>query len=97
MFQLVIKELKQLLLVLMGSPAGLKLNYAFNRTLGIFAFYNISLWRAFVQTIMPLLKCALNAMIIPGILGLSYQIALFIDILAFNTFHVYCIYVYAAR
>lgn len=81
----------------MGSPVGLKLNYSFNKTLGNFFLYHISLWRAFLQATSPLLKLGLHLLVIPGALGLSFQAALISDLVAFSTFHVYCIYVYAAR
>lgn len=83
--------------MLKGSPAGLKLNYAFNAALVHFFFYNVSLWQTFVTAVIPILKSALDVLIMIGVFGLSYQIALFTDVIKFITFHVYCIYVYAAR
>ncbi|KAJ8979970.1 hypothetical protein NQ317_013718 [Molorchus minor] len=93
----IVTSLKDLLLYLMGSPIGLKLNYAFNKTLGKFFFYHISLWRVFLQGMQPLLKSNFKYLVLPGALGFSFQIAMLSDIISIVTFHVYCIYVYAAR
>lgn len=44
-----------------------------------------------------MMKYALRLLVIPGSFGLTYQAALISDLISFATFHVYCIYVYAAR
>ncbi|XP_018570884.1 phosphatidylinositol N-acetylglucosaminyltransferase subunit Q isoform X2 [Anoplophora glabripennis] len=93
----IITNLKGLLLYLMGSPIGLKLNHSFNNTLGKFFFYHISLWRVFLQGTEPLLRAYFKYLVLPGALGFSFQTAMFSDIVSIATFHVYCIYVYAAR
>ncbi|KAF5288308.1 hypothetical protein FQR65_LT12041 [Abscondita terminalis] len=92
-----IQSLEHLLNFLMGSPVGLKLNFAFNKTLGTFFLYHMALWRAFLHATSPLLTFGLYLFIIPGGFGLSFQAALITDFITFSTFHVYCIYVYAAR
>ncbi|XP_030745384.1 phosphatidylinositol N-acetylglucosaminyltransferase subunit GPI1 [Sitophilus oryzae] len=89
--------LRNLLIYLMGSPIGLKLNYAFNHSLARFFFYHINLWRVFLEAIQPHLEANFKILLIPGIFGISYQIALLCDIISVTTFHIYCIYVYAAR
>lgn len=96
-FQAIIVSIQKLLVILMGSPVGLKLNYAFSQNLGRFFLYHISLWEAFLEISQSLLQHSFKLLIIPGSLGLTYQIALLTDLFAFTTFHVYCIYVYAAR
>ncbi|KAJ8923233.1 hypothetical protein NQ315_001789 [Exocentrus adspersus] len=93
----IITGLKGLLLYLMGSPIGLKLNHSFNNNLGKFFFYHISLWRVFLQGTQPLLRAYFRYLVLPGALGFSFQIAMGSDIISIATFHVYCIYVYAAR
>lgn len=93
----VIREIKQLLIVLMGSPVGLKLNYAFSQNLGKFFLYHITLWETFLMVTKSMMKYALRLLVIPGAFGLTYQAALISDLIAFATFHVYCIYVYAVR
>ncbi|CAH1154630.1 unnamed protein product [Phaedon cochleariae] len=92
-----ITNLKNLLVYLMGSPIGLKLNYSFNKSLGQFFFCHISLWRIFLQGLQPLLVGYFKVLVLPGALGLSFQIAMISDVISVATFHVYCIYVYAAR
>lgn len=92
-----ITHLRELLIYLMGSPIGLKLNYAFNNSLGKFFFYHINLWQVFLQTMEPLLEVHFQMILLPALMGLSYQIAVLCDIISLSTFHVYCIYVYAAR
>ncbi|XP_060523018.1 phosphatidylinositol N-acetylglucosaminyltransferase subunit Q [Cylas formicarius] len=81
----------------MGSPIGLKLNHAFNNSLGMFFFYHINLWRIFLQATRPLLNEYFLFLVLPAVLGVSFQFAMLIDIVSMMTFHVYCIYVYAAR
>lgn len=93
----IIQALEHLLHFLMGSPAGLKLNSTFNLTLGTFFSYHVTLWRAFLHTTTPLLHFALYLLVFPGACGLSFQAALLSDLVAFSSFHIYCIYVYAAR
>ncbi|KAJ8964396.1 hypothetical protein NQ314_004933 [Rhamnusium bicolor] len=93
----IITNLKGLLVYLMGSPIGLKLNYSFNKILGKFFFYHISLWRVFLLGMESLLTSSFKFLVLPGALGFSFQVAMFSDIVSIATFHVYCIYVYAAR
>lgn len=93
----IVEALEKLLIFLMGAPAGLKLNSAFNLTLGKFYSYHVTLWRAFLDASSPLLSFALYLLVFPGACGLSFQAALLSDLLTFSTFHIYCIYVYAAR
>ncbi|XP_045476560.1 phosphatidylinositol N-acetylglucosaminyltransferase subunit Q [Harmonia axyridis] len=95
--EVAIVTLKELLNYLMGSPIGLKLNHAFNNALGLFFFYNINLWKLFIQELYPMLLNYLQYLIKSGIFGFSFQLALISDILSLTTFHVYCIYVYAAK
>lgn len=81
----------------MGSPIGLKLNHAFNKSLAQFFFYHISLWKIFLLSLTPVFNKYFRFLVLPGALGLSFQIAMISDIISIATFHVYCIYVYAAR
>lgn len=93
----IIFNFRHLLVYLMGSPIGLKLNYAFNKSLGTFFFYHISLWRVFLLAMQPFIKEYFKLLVFPGAFGFSYQIAMLSDLISIATFHVYCIYVYAAR
>lgn len=47
-FKIVVENLSNLLEWLMGSPAGLKLNQPFSKTLGLFFLYHIQLWWIFL-------------------------------------------------
>ncbi|CAH1109304.1 unnamed protein product [Psylliodes chrysocephalus] len=93
----IISNLRGLLLYLMGQPIGLKLNYGFNNFLGRFFLYHISLWRIFLHGLYPLFTSHFKWFVLPGIFGVSYQIAMISDIVSIATFHSYCIYIYAAR
>ncbi|KAK9881296.1 hypothetical protein WA026_015418 [Henosepilachna vigintioctopunctata] len=95
--EVAIVTLKQLLNYLMGSPIGLKLNHAFSNALGLFFFYNINLWKLFIQGLYPMLLNYLQYLVKSGVFGFSFQLAIISDILSLTTFHVYCIYVYAAK
>lgn len=44
----------------------------------------------------PFLELTFQVYLLIGVFGLSYQIAILEDVLAIVSFHVYCIYVYAA-
>lgn len=93
----IIHRLKEVLSILMGSPAGLKLNYAFNHALGKFFFFHIDLWKSFIYESKQYITNVLWLFLQAKYIGLSLQIAIFLDFIAFVTFHVYCIYIYAAR
>lgn len=81
----------------MGSPVGLKLNHAFNNALGHFFLYHITLWKTFLIVTNPFLKTTFALVYWLATFGFSFQAALAADIFNLATFHVYCIYVYAAR
>lgn len=93
----VITQIAKLLEFLMGSPVGLKLNNAFNKALGNFFLYHMSLWNTFLMATSPLLTTIGRFMCFFAAFGFTHQLALAADLFALATFHVYCIYVYAAR
>lgn len=93
----VVVSLKNLIHWLMGAPAGLKLNYAFNNMLGKFFLYHIHLWWTFLIFITPVMDFAFEVLLLFGRLGITFQISIASDLLALISFHTYCIYVYAAR
>lgn len=95
--EVVVRTLQELLQWLMGIPAGLKLNYAFNNMLGQFFLYHINLWWTFLVVTKPLLEIMFYMFLCLGRLGLTFQASILADLLALVSFHVYCIYVYAAR
>ncbi|KAK2576274.1 hypothetical protein KPH14_005640 [Odynerus spinipes] len=93
----VVESLKSLIHWLMGAPAGLKLNYAFNNMLGKFFLYHIHLWWTFLIFMTPVMDFAFEVLLLFGRLGITFQISIASDLLALISFHTYCIYVYAAR
>ncbi|XP_067005884.2 phosphatidylinositol N-acetylglucosaminyltransferase subunit Q [Anabrus simplex] len=95
--EVVVSTLRDLLKWIMGIPAGLKLNFAFNNMLGRFFLYHINLWWTFLVVAQPLLEFTFQIFLWFGQLGLTFQAAILADLLAIASFHVYCIYVYAAR
>ncbi|XP_013169238.1 PREDICTED: phosphatidylinositol N-acetylglucosaminyltransferase subunit Q [Papilio xuthus] len=82
---------------LMGSPAGLKLNNAFNKMLGRYFSYHIELWWLFLDVSGEKLNVILHLYRYIGYLGFTFQAAIIADMICVATFHSYCIYVYAAR
>ncbi|XP_046402237.1 phosphatidylinositol N-acetylglucosaminyltransferase subunit Q [Ischnura elegans] len=93
----VVETLLQLLKWIMGVPAGLKLNFAWNNILGGFFMYHINLWWTFLVICKPFMDLIFGLFLVIGKLGLSFQVSILTDLLALVSFHVYCIYVYAAR
>ncbi|OWR49334.1 Phosphatidylinositol N-acetylglucosaminyltransferase subunit Q [Danaus plexippus plexippus] len=80
---------------LMGAPAGLKLNNAFNKMLGKFFLYHVELWWLFLGN--DKLDIILSVCQYLGYLGFTFQAAIISDMICMATFHSYCIYIYAAR
>ncbi|XP_026469655.1 phosphatidylinositol N-acetylglucosaminyltransferase subunit Q [Ctenocephalides felis] len=93
----IVMYLRELLSSLMGSPVGLKLNKAFNTMLGKCFLYHIELWWIFLVQLSPWICHSFNVLFCLGTLGISYQSAMICDIISLTTFHVHCIYVYAAK
>lgn len=93
----VVHSLQYLLQWLSGSPAGLKLNGPFNLMMGQFFMYHIKLWWIFLSVAQPVLELLFNIFLVLGRLGVTFQAAILSDLLALVSFHIYCIYVYAAR
>lgn len=93
----IVDNLRSLLQWLMGSPAGLKLNQAFTNMLGKFFLYHTNLWWMFLEISISVLDIALRAYLYIGCLGITFQAAILSDLLSVASFHIYCIYVYAAR
>ncbi|CAK1596160.1 unnamed protein product [Parnassius mnemosyne] len=92
-----VNSMYSLLKWLMGSPAGLKLNNAFNKMLGKYFSYHIELWWLFLDVSGEKLDLILHLYKYIGYLGFTFQAAIIADMICLATFHSYCIYVYAAR
>ncbi|CAD5123437.1 DgyrCDS11786 [Dimorphilus gyrociliatus] len=93
----IVEHLRLLIKWLMGSPAGLKLNYQLSHFLGTFFLYHFYLWMGYLNLIKPWIAMMLNLTLWIGVLGVSYQISFCIDIFNMMTLHIYCFYVYASR
>ncbi|CAK1547200.1 unnamed protein product [Leptosia nina] len=92
-----VNSMYTLLKWLMGAPAGLKLNNAFNKMLGNYFSYHVELWWLFLDVSSERLDFILYIYQYIGYFGLTFQAAIISDMLCITTFHSYCIYVYAAR
>ncbi|XP_045526929.1 phosphatidylinositol N-acetylglucosaminyltransferase subunit Q isoform X1 [Pieris brassicae] len=92
-----VNSMYSLLKWLMGAPAGLKLNNAFNKMLGKYFSYHVELWWLFLDVSSERLDLILHIYQYLGYFGLTFQAAIISDMLCVTTFHSYCIYVYAAR
>lgn len=93
----VISSINHIVKWLMGSPAGLKLNQPLSTLFGSMVLYYLEIWWSFLSTVRPVLEIFFQILIRIGFLGLTFQLAVCADIFAIISFHVYCIYVYAAR
>ena len=95
---LVVRQLKSLIVWMMENPAGLKLNSVLSRALGNFFLYHIHLWVTYVMLVIPFLSPYIRSLtkIAPS-LSLSFQIAIFGDIFSLLTIHIHCFYAYARR
>lgn len=76
----------------MGFPAGLKTNRPLNIVLGQLIKYIIIFWNHLTTLITPYENILLRTIMIFGLFGLSFEIALTIDIISICTLHVYYTY-----
>ncbi|XP_037724851.1 uncharacterized protein LOC119556610 isoform X1 [Drosophila subpulchrella] len=90
----VIDELYSLLKVLEGSPIGLKLNIHLNNFFLDCFKYHIELWSTFLDFIEPLVRQVFLAIGAFGCLGLTFQIALLVDLISIIGLHSHCFYIY---
>ncbi|XP_052849903.1 uncharacterized protein LOC128260726 [Drosophila gunungcola] len=90
----VIDELYSLLKVLEGSPIGLKLNIHLNNFFLDCFKYHIELWSTFLDFIEPLVRQVFLAIGAFGSLGLTFQIALLVDLISVIGLHSHCFYIY---
>ncbi|GFS15095.1 phosphatidylinositol N-acetylglucosaminyltransferase subunit Q-like [Elysia marginata] len=81
----------------MGAPAGLKLNAQLTNFLGHFFIYHIYLWTGYLSFLRNAMPSLLWWCSMVGVLGISAQICLLMDLLSMLTLHIYCFYVYAAK
>ncbi|GAB6025758.1 hypothetical protein CHUAL_011743 [Chamberlinius hualienensis] len=94
---ILVNQLKELLVWLMGVPAGFKLNSPLSSAMGSFFLYHLYLWEAYLYIIKPVLTVVWDVCFYSGIFGLCVLLSALQDLFAIATFHVYCFYAYAAR
>ncbi|CAG2166817.1 unnamed protein product [Oppiella nova] len=92
-----VNEVQSLLNLLMGMPAGLKLNRPLNTALGQFFLYHIYLWKTYMIIIKPLFAITVETLVYCGVLGFTCIISVLSDLVSLATIHIYCFYGYAAR
>lgn len=94
--ELVLDKLRMLLKELDGSPAGLKLNVQLNNFLYSCFVYHVDLWWNFILIVEPAISYLFVPITIFGLMGFTFQCAMFCDIITLITLHAHCFYIYAA-
>lgn len=77
---------------LMGFPAGLKTNKPLNIVFGQMIMYIIICWDHITTFLTPYENMMLRTIIVFGLFGLTFELALAIDIISLCTIHVYYVY-----
>ncbi|KAK6624164.1 hypothetical protein RUM44_011022 [Polyplax serrata] len=93
----VVNSINDLINWLRGDPAGLKLNWAFNKILATFFLFHIEIWWTFLVYLKPVVKIIFQIFLKLGLLGITFQASITADLLALVSFHIYCIHAYAAK
>lgn len=86
--------------LMVGAPAGLKLNPVLTRSLGRFFLYHIHLWRTFLRMVAmspALLSGWVSLLHLCRWTGICFQVCVVRDTFNVATFHVHCFYAYARR
>lgn len=94
--EFVLEKLRMLLNELDGSPAGLKLNVQLNNFLHSCFVYHVDLWWNFISIVEPAISYFFVPITIFGLMGFTFQCAMFCDIITLITLHAHCFYIYAA-
>ena len=96
--EMVIRNLKSLIVWMMENPAGLKLNSVLSQALGNFFLYHIHLWMTYVMLVVPLLTPHLSSLArLAPATSLSLQLAAASDLFLLLTVHVHCFHAYGRR
>lgn len=95
--ELVLDKLRMLLNELDGSPAGLKLNVQLNNFLHSCFVYHVDLWWNFILIVEPAISYLFVPITIFGLMGFTFQCAMFCDIITLITLHAHCFYIYAGK
>ena len=96
--ELIVTNLKSLIIWMMENPGGLKLNSVLSRALGNFFLYHIHLWLTYVMLLVPLLSPRVSTLILLlSVSPLTLQISIISDMFLLLTVHIHCFYAYARR
>lgn len=94
--EFIVNELRRLLEMLDGSPAGLKLNVQLNNFLLSCFMYHVDLWWNFIVIVEPAVHYLFFPITMFGLMGFSFQCAMLCDVITLITLHAHCFYIYAA-
>ncbi|XP_037932838.1 phosphatidylinositol N-acetylglucosaminyltransferase subunit Q-like [Teleopsis dalmanni] len=94
--QFVIGHVRLLINSLKGNPIGLKLNVHLNNFFLDCCDYHIDLWEKSLELIEPIIKKLFLPIALLGSMGLSFQLALFADLISVMGLHAHCFYIYTA-
>jgi len=72
-------------------------SYLYNSYCNLFCASCFFFFLFFSVVAKPLLEVTFHIFLYLGRLGLTFQVSILADLLALVSFHIYCIYVYAAR
>lgn len=89
--------LQQMIVWLMGWPAGLKLNNELAAFLGDLFLWVIDYWAGCMQALQPVLPHIVRIIGFSSFAGASLPISLFSDLVSLLTVHIYAFYIASAR
>lgn len=92
----IVNKLRNLLEMLDGAPAGLKLNVQLNNFLLSCFMYHVDLWWNFIVIVEPAIHYLFFPITMFGLMGFSFQCAMLCDLITLITLHAHCFYIYAA-
>jgi phosphatidylinositol glycan class Q protein len=96
--KLLYSDLNNVLVWLMNSPGGIKLNNELSVFLSDLFRWIIEFWRmSLIQSITAHYGLIIRIISFCSLFGASFGIAVFTDILSITTFHIYCFYVSSAK
>ncbi|KAJ3165968.1 phosphatidylinositol N-acetylglucosaminyltransferase subunit gpi1 [Geranomyces variabilis] len=88
---------RNMIMWLMGSPGGLKLNAELNSFLGSAFLYLIHLWSGWTEILRPNLQYVVSVIGMSGIFGVSMCLSLFMDLFSLVTLHLHLCYAVASK
>jgi phosphatidylinositol glycan class Q protein len=92
-----VEGLQRVIIWLMGSPAGLKLNTELAKFLGDLFHWVIDYWASIMIQLQPALPHIIRFIGLSSFAGASLPISMFSDLVSLLTMHIYSFYVASAR